>query len=96
VTHVKDETVSPAATRALVATLQQNTDLDEGSVNGLKTCLNEVIENVFYHAESPTDALVSAQAYKQKAANGARDRRHREGHQVWSVEDPQVREAGNG
>jgi anti-sigma regulatory factor (Ser/Thr protein kinase) len=66
VTHVKDETVSPAATRALVATLQQNADLDEGSVNGLKTCLNEVIENVFYHAQSPTDALVSAQAYKAK------------------------------
>lgn len=66
VTHVPDEGACPAITRELVAPCQTNLSLDQPTVNALKTCVNEMIENVFYHAESPTDALVSAQAYKKR------------------------------
>jgi anti-sigma regulatory factor (Ser/Thr protein kinase) len=66
VTHVQDEEGSPAATRALADAVQQHARLDEPSLGALKSCLNEVVENVFYHAESPIEALVCAQAYKKK------------------------------
>lgn len=66
VTHVADEDESPAATRALAEAVQEYADLDETSLGALKSCLNEIVENVFYHAHSPVDALVCAQAYKKK------------------------------
>lgn len=66
VTHVREEEESPASTRALAAAVQEHADLDETSLGALKSCLNEIVENVFYHAESPIDALVCAQAYKKK------------------------------
>lgn len=66
VTHVQDEEGSPAATRALAEAVQEHARLDEPSLGALKSCLNEVVENVFYHAESPIQALVCAQAYKKK------------------------------
>ena len=66
VTHVRSEDETPAATRALANAVQEHAKLDEESLGALKSCLNEVVENVFYHAESPIDALVCAQAYKKK------------------------------
>jgi anti-sigma regulatory factor (Ser/Thr protein kinase) len=66
VTHVRNEEDSPGATRALAGAVQEHAHLDEQSLGALKSCLNEVVENVFYHAESPIDALVCAQAYKKK------------------------------
>jgi anti-sigma regulatory factor (Ser/Thr protein kinase) len=66
VTHVEDEDASPAATRALAAAVQEHANLDEQSLGALKSCLNEVVENVFYHAQSRTEAIVCAQAYKKK------------------------------
>jgi hypothetical protein len=62
VTHVQDEEGSPAATRALADAVQEHARLDEPSLGALKSCLNEVVENVFCHAESPIEALVCAQA----------------------------------
>ncbi len=66
VTHVQGEDGSPAATRALADAVQEQARLDEPSLGALKSCLNEIVENVFYHAESPIEALVCAQAYKKK------------------------------
>jgi anti-sigma regulatory factor (Ser/Thr protein kinase)/anti-anti-sigma regulatory factor len=66
VTHVRDEQAVGDAGRALIEALQEHTSLDERAANTLKSCMSEVVENVFYHAESPVDALVSAQAYKKK------------------------------
>jgi hypothetical protein len=66
VTHVEDEGASPAATRALAEAVQEHARLDEPSLGALKSCLNEIVENVFYHAESPIEALVCAQGYKSK------------------------------
>ncbi|HTA33715.1 MAG TPA: ATP-binding protein [Solirubrobacteraceae bacterium] len=66
VTHIQDEEGAPAATRALADAVQEHAHLDEQSLGALKSCLNEVVENVFYHAQSPIEALVCAQAYKKK------------------------------
>ena len=66
ISHVEDEKASPAATVALAEAVQEHAKLDKESLGALKSCLNEVVENVFYHARSPIDALVCAQAYKKK------------------------------
>jgi anti-sigma regulatory factor (Ser/Thr protein kinase) len=67
VTHVENEQVSPAATRELVeAVRERHKKIDGDTVAALKSCMNELVENVFYHAVSPIDALVSVQAYKSK------------------------------
>ena len=66
VTHVPNESKCPEITRELVTPCQKNMDLDHAAVNALKTCVNELIENVFYHARSPIEALVSGQTYKRR------------------------------
>lgn len=66
VTHVPDEDVSPGHTRDLIRVVEEHHAIDRGTVAALKTCVNELIENVFYHAESPVDALVAVQTYAKK------------------------------
>jgi anti-sigma regulatory factor (Ser/Thr protein kinase) len=66
VTHVPNEDVSPGYTRDLLRAVESSHELDTSTRNALKTCVNELIENVFYHAQSPVDALVAVQAYKKK------------------------------
>jgi anti-sigma regulatory factor (Ser/Thr protein kinase) len=66
VTHVRGETEAPAVARDLVDAVAERNNLDATTESALKVCFSEVVENVFYHAESPIDALVSIQAYKQK------------------------------
>lgn len=65
VTHVKGENEAPSVARDLVDAVGERNDLDAPTESALKVCFSEVVENVFYHAESPIDALVSIQAYKQ-------------------------------
>lgn len=65
VTHVQSETTAPAVARELVDAVGERNKLDGPTEGALKTCFSEVVENVFYHAESPIDALVSIQAYKK-------------------------------
>jgi len=69
VTRVRSEQESPAATRALAEAVQEHARLDDRSLGALKSCLNEVVENVFYHANSPIDALVCAQAVQEEEAD---------------------------
>lgn len=66
VTHVPDERSGVEIVRELVAPFQQMYEFDDVTVAGLRNCMSEVVENVFYHAQSSTDALVSAQAYPKK------------------------------
>jgi anti-sigma regulatory factor (Ser/Thr protein kinase) len=66
VTHIASEETSEPATRALAEAVQEHAGLDKPSLGALKSCLNEIVENVFYHADSPIEALVAAQAYKRK------------------------------
>jgi anti-sigma regulatory factor (Ser/Thr protein kinase) len=66
VTHVPSEEVSPSFTRDLVAAVEDHHDIDSSTKASLKTCVNEVIENVFYHAKSGVDALVAVQVYEKK------------------------------
>jgi anti-sigma regulatory factor (Ser/Thr protein kinase) len=65
VTHVQGETKAPAVARDLVDAVSERNTLDSRTESALKTCFSEVVENVFYHAESPIDALVCIQAYKK-------------------------------
>jgi anti-sigma regulatory factor (Ser/Thr protein kinase) len=66
VTHVRSEGEASAVARDLVDAVSERNEIDAPTENALKVCFSEVVENVFYHAESPIDALVSIQAYKQK------------------------------
>lgn len=66
VTHVAGEKEAPAVARDLVDAVGERNELDPATETALKVCFSEVVENVFYHAESQIDALVSIQAYKQK------------------------------
>ena len=65
VTHVDDEKSAAAAAKDLVAAVSERNEMDGATTSSLNTCFSEVVENVFYHAESPIDALVCVQAYKQ-------------------------------
>jgi anti-sigma regulatory factor (Ser/Thr protein kinase) len=67
VTHVADEKAATEVAKDLVAAVGERHDLDASTSASLNTCFSEVVENVFYHAESPIDALVSVQAYVQRA-----------------------------
>jgi anti-sigma regulatory factor (Ser/Thr protein kinase) len=67
VTHVSGEAESPAVARNLVSAVEESYEIDSSVSGALKSCVNEVIENVFYHARSPIDALVSVQAFDGKA-----------------------------
>jgi hypothetical protein len=66
VTHVADDSESPAVTRSLVEAVEESYAIDPITAGALKSCMNEVIENVFYHARSPIDALVSVQTEDHK------------------------------
>jgi anti-sigma regulatory factor (Ser/Thr protein kinase) len=66
VTHVPNEHVSPEHTRDLLRAVETGHALDTSTRSALKTCVNELIENVFYHARSPVDALFAVQVYKKK------------------------------
>ena len=66
VTHVAQEKACIDVTRELVGPCQRALKVEQGTVSALKACVSEIIENVFAHAQSPTDALVSSQAYKSK------------------------------
>jgi anti-sigma regulatory factor (Ser/Thr protein kinase) len=67
VTHVSNESESPEVTRGLVAAVEESHEIKTPISGALKSCFNEVIENVFYHARSPIQALVSVQALDDKA-----------------------------
>jgi anti-sigma regulatory factor (Ser/Thr protein kinase) len=66
VTHVEGEGSAPAVARDLVEAVGERNTLDPPTQGALMTCFSEVVENVFYHAQSPIDALVSIQAYKKR------------------------------
>ena len=65
VTHIRDEGEVASVVRGLVETLRPEAKLDERARGTLVSCVSEVVENVFYHAGSPIDALVCAQANSQ-------------------------------
>jgi anti-sigma regulatory factor (Ser/Thr protein kinase) len=64
VTHVPNERASPGITRRILDAIEEYHQMDPDARSALTSCVNEIIENVFYHASSPIDALVSAQASK--------------------------------
>jgi hypothetical protein len=66
VTHVANDTESPSVTRGLVEAVEESYTIDPVTSGALKSCMNEVMENVFYHALSPIDALVSLQTEDRK------------------------------
>lgn len=66
VAHVADEAESPSVTRGLVEAVEESYEIDPITSGALKSCVNEVVENVFYHARSPIDALVSVQTEDRK------------------------------
>jgi anti-sigma regulatory factor (Ser/Thr protein kinase) len=66
VTHVANDAESPAVTRGLVEAVEESYEIDPITSSALKSCVNEVVENVFYHARSPVDALVSVQTEDRK------------------------------
>jgi anti-sigma regulatory factor (Ser/Thr protein kinase) len=72
VTHVENEQTAPAVARDLVKAVSERNKLDDAATFALKTCFSEIVENVFYHAESPIDALTSIQAYKKYKGKPAR------------------------
>lgn len=72
VTHVENEEKAPAVARDLVRAVGERNTLSDAASFALKTCFSELVENVFYHAESPIDALVSIQAYKKYKEKPAR------------------------
>ncbi len=72
VTHVESESKAPAVARDLVDAVAERNALDSSTEFALKTCFSELVENVFYHAESPIDALTSIQAYKKYKEKPAR------------------------
>jgi anti-sigma regulatory factor (Ser/Thr protein kinase) len=65
VTHVSDENSSPVLTRRILDRLGEFQDVHPDARNALASCVNEIVENVFYHADSPIDALVAAQASRK-------------------------------
>jgi Histidine kinase-, DNA gyrase B-, and HSP90-like ATPase len=66
VAHVANEAESPSVTRGLVEAVEESYEIDPITSGALKSCVNEVVENVFYHARSPIDALVSVQTEDRK------------------------------
>lgn len=72
VTHVESEQTAPAVARDLVKAVSERNKLDDAATFALKTCFSEIVENVFYHADSPIDALTSIQAYKKYKGKPAR------------------------
>jgi anti-sigma regulatory factor (Ser/Thr protein kinase) len=72
VTHVENEETAPAVARDLVKAVSERNELDDATTFALKTCFSELVENVFYHAASPIDALTSIQAYKKYKKKPAR------------------------
>jgi anti-sigma regulatory factor (Ser/Thr protein kinase) len=72
VTHVENEQTAPAVARDLVKAVSERNKLDDAATFALKTCFSEIVENVFYHAGSPIDALTSIQAYKKYKGKPAR------------------------
>jgi len=72
VTHVENEQTAPAVARDLVKAVSERNKLDDAATFALKTCFSEIVENVFYHADSPIDALTSIQAYKKYKGKPAR------------------------
>jgi anti-sigma regulatory factor (Ser/Thr protein kinase) len=55
-----------------VKAVSERNKLDDAATFALKTCFSEIVENVFYHADSPIDALTSIQAYKKYKGKPAR------------------------
>lgn len=72
VTHVESESKAPAVARDLVDAVGERNVLDGATESALKTCFSELVENVFYHAGSPIDALTSIQAYRKYKDKPAR------------------------
>ena len=65
VTHVSSEDTSPGVTRQILERLAEVQEVHPDARNALANCVNEIVENVFYHADSPIDALVAAQVSRK-------------------------------
>ncbi len=65
VTHVANDVDSPPLTRRIMDKIARYEGVDPTARNSLTSCVNEIVENVFYHAESPIDALVAGQSSTQ-------------------------------
>lgn len=68
VTHIVDDSISPRIVREMAAAIQEcHPNIDGGAMESLKTFMNELVENVFYHAASAIDCLICVQAYRRKS-----------------------------
>jgi anti-sigma regulatory factor (Ser/Thr protein kinase) len=65
VTHVSNDKESPGLTRRILNQIASYEGVHPDARNSLTNCVNEIIENVFYHASSPIDALVAGQSSPQ-------------------------------
>jgi anti-sigma regulatory factor (Ser/Thr protein kinase) len=58
----------PPVTRALTEALAEACEMDDLSRHSIRTCLDELAENVVYHADTPLGGFAAAQGWKRNGA----------------------------